>query len=97
MQEDAGRPREMRERRRTFLTRFREEAEAAFLDGYRAAARAAQTPWMTPDQEKPLLDLFTLEKVAYEVRYEAANRPKWLAIPLAGLTRFADQAMEAVR
>jgi maltose alpha-D-glucosyltransferase/alpha-amylase len=52
---------------------------------------------MTPDQEKPLLDLFTLEKVAYEVRYEAANRPKWLAIPLAGLTRFADQAMEAVR
>ena len=29
-----------------------------------------------------MLDLFLLEKVAYEICYEAANRPDWLGIPL---------------
>jgi predicted trehalose synthase len=32
-----------------------------------------------------LLDLAELEKVLYELRYEAANRPAWLHIPLEGL------------
>jgi maltose alpha-D-glucosyltransferase / alpha-amylase len=29
--------------------------------------------------------LFGLEKVLYELRYELANRPDWVRIPLAGL------------
>jgi maltose alpha-D-glucosyltransferase/alpha-amylase len=33
--------------------------------------------------------LFLLEKAAYEIHYEASNRPKWLAIPLRGLARIA--------
>jgi maltose alpha-D-glucosyltransferase/alpha-amylase len=36
-----------------------------------------------------LLDLFLLEKAAYEVTYEAANRPSWFAVPLAGLSVLA--------
>jgi maltose alpha-D-glucosyltransferase/alpha-amylase len=32
-----------------------------------------------------MLDLFLLEKAAYEIRYEAANRPTWIGIPLQGL------------
>ena len=36
-----------------------------------------------------LLDLFLLEKAAYEVAYEAANRPDWIAVPIAGLARAA--------
>ena len=32
-----------------------------------------------------LLNLFLLEKAAYEIRYEAANRPGWIGIPLNGL------------
>ena len=30
--------------------------------------------------------LFSLEKAAYEVIYEAANRPAWLRVPLQGLS-----------
>ncbi len=40
-----------------------------------------------------LLLLFALEKAAYEVGYEAANRPDWLSTPLAGLARLADRAL----
>ncbi len=32
-----------------------------------------------------LLDLFLIEKAAYEVVYEAANRPTWIDVPLHGL------------
>ena len=32
-----------------------------------------------------LLELFMLEKVLYELRYEVENRPEWVRIPLAGL------------
>ncbi|KQT69944.1 alpha-amylase [Aureimonas sp. Leaf460] len=33
-----------------------------------------------------LLDLFILQKAFYELKYEAANRPTWLSIPLRGIT-----------
>lgn len=32
-----------------------------------------------------LLDLFLLEKLLYEVRYELDNRPAWVVIPLRGI------------
>jgi maltose alpha-D-glucosyltransferase/alpha-amylase len=32
-----------------------------------------------------LLNLFVLDKALYEIVYEAANRPSWLRIPVAGL------------
>ena len=32
-----------------------------------------------------LLNIYLLEKVTYEIRYEMDNRPDWLAIPLKGL------------
>jgi maltose alpha-D-glucosyltransferase/alpha-amylase len=44
-----------------------------------------------PGAEAALLDLFLLEKAAYEVRYEAANRPAWLGVPLRGLAALADR------
>jgi maltose alpha-D-glucosyltransferase/alpha-amylase len=40
-----------------------------------------------------MLDLFLIEKAAYEIRYEAANRPTWLAIPLRGLSRIAERVL----
>ncbi len=36
-----------------------------------------------------LLDLFLIQKAAYEVAYEAANRPGWLSIPVSGLLELA--------
>jgi predicted trehalose synthase len=38
-------------------------------------------------QARALVDFFTLEKAVYEVSYELANRPEWVAIPLAGVLR----------
>jgi maltose alpha-D-glucosyltransferase/alpha-amylase len=91
--EDDSSQREVRDRRRALLQRFRREAEDAFLGAYDGVARQAAHPWVDAGQERPLIDLFTLEKVAYEVRYEAANRPKWLPIPLTGLARIADRLL----
>jgi maltose alpha-D-glucosyltransferase/alpha-amylase len=52
----------------------------------------AQTPTgATPEARSALLKLFLLEKVAYEIAYEAANRPKWLNAPLHGLAAIAGQ------
>ena len=43
--------------------------------------------------EAALLDLFLLEKAAYEICYEAANRPTWLAIPLRGFAEIATRVL----
>jgi maltose alpha-D-glucosyltransferase/alpha-amylase len=42
----------------------------------------------------PLLLLFVLEKAAYEVAYEAANRPDWIGVPVGGLARVAALLLE---
>ena len=36
-----------------------------------------------------LIDLFELEKVLYELRYEMDNRPDWIGVPLAGIAGLA--------
>jgi maltose alpha-D-glucosyltransferase / alpha-amylase len=38
-----------------------------------------------------LLMLFLIEKVAYEIAYEAAHRPAWIGVPLAGLVRLIER------
>jgi maltose alpha-D-glucosyltransferase/alpha-amylase len=81
------------ERRATLLARFLREAEARFLESYRAVLREAPKPWVTDGAEEPLLDLFLIEKAAYEVRYEASNRPGWLHIPLRGLHSIAQRVL----
>ncbi len=73
------------DRRDALLAAFIESAGAAFLDAYRAAIPSAQ------QASDELLDLFLIEKAAYEVAYEAANRPTWIDVPLHGLTRLADR------
>ena len=57
------------------------EARDAFLTAYTAAA---PTPPIAP-----LLAGLEIEKACYEVRYEAANRPDWVWLPLQALTRIA--------
>ena len=71
------------EDREVFLTQLRDSAQKAFLDAYFAAVG------MEPNTR--LLDFFLIEKAAYELSYEVANRPAWLPIPLNGLSRLADR------
>jgi maltose alpha-D-glucosyltransferase/alpha-amylase len=42
-----------------------------------------------------MLSFYELEKVVYEIGYEANNRPDWLAIPMAGLLRIAGLQAES--
>jgi maltose alpha-D-glucosyltransferase/alpha-amylase len=72
-------------RRDALLARFRELASKSFLDAYREVSDGAPNPWVNGQTLNALLDLFLLEKAAYEVLYEAANRPTWLSISVGGL------------
>lgn len=83
------------ERRRPLLERFRTEAAQRFLDSYRATLDQSPRRWVPREAEAPLLNLFLLEKAAYEIRYEAANRPGWLPIPLRGLYAIAHRLLES--
>ncbi len=73
------------ERYGALLQEFRFHAEEAFLKAYHDVARATSGSFMPEDAVDALLDLFLIEKAAYEICYEIANRPAWLAIPLRGL------------
>jgi maltose alpha-D-glucosyltransferase/alpha-amylase len=77
------------ERRQSILQEFRTKAGAAFLEAYRAVLSVAEPRWVPEEAESALLDLFLLEKAAYEIMYEAANRPTWIGIPLGGLHAIA--------
>ena len=63
--------------------KFRDQAMNAFLSGYFGENAASD----------PLLGLFVLEKAAYEVAYEAANRPDWLRVPVRGLAQAAERLL----
>ena len=68
---------------------WEERAREAFLDAYRMAAIGAT---FLPDSEAALaraLAILEIEKAAYEVVYEANNRPDWLPIPVRGLLNAA--------
>ncbi|MDQ0142302.1 maltose alpha-D-glucosyltransferase [Cupriavidus necator] len=80
-------PPQLAERRAVLLERFRSTANEAFLNCYRQHMEASPAPWAAPDQLQPLLDLFLLERAAYEVEYEAANRAAWIDLPASGLAR----------
>ncbi|GAB7530151.1 maltose alpha-D-glucosyltransferase [Pseudomonas sp. 3A(2025)] len=71
--------------RRHVAHAYLEQARKAFIDGYRQASAGIAHAWKDPQGERAALELFTLEKTAYEVIYEAENRPDWLAVPLQGL------------
>lgn len=84
------------ERRNVLLERFRAASTERFLEAYAAAIRGPDLNALDqPVVDFHLLDLFLLEKAAYEVNYEASNRPTWLPIPLEGFTRVARRLLHA--
>ncbi len=74
-----------------FLESFVRQATEAFLAGYRAVMPASGGA-----ADQALLDLFLIEKAAYEIAYEAGTRPTWIDVPLRGLARIAARVLERV-
>ena len=72
--------------RDAFLRTFVEQATHCFLAGY-----AEILPAEDMSVEQDLLRLFLIEKAAYEIAYEAANRPAWIDVPLHGLAQLLTQ------
>ncbi|MBW9336977.1 hypothetical protein FEE59_26060, partial [Herbaspirillum sp. RU 5E] len=60
--------------KKRILQRFAPACKAALLEGYRAGNPLLENDLSLCAQAQ-LLDLFTMEKAAYEMCYEAANRP----------------------
>ncbi len=58
-------------------------SSAAFLGAYLETAAGA--PFLPSADFDLILDVFLLEKVFYELRYELNNRPDWARIPLMGI------------
>ncbi|HZP13155.1 MAG TPA: maltose alpha-D-glucosyltransferase [Nevskiaceae bacterium] len=85
----AGQGEAERAKKQDIIKRFREVSARGFLDAYRIAARSITHQWKDGAAEAALIDLFTLQKAAYEISYEANNRPTWLGVPLRGLAAIA--------
>ncbi|HEV8472030.1 MAG TPA: sugar phosphotransferase [Methylomirabilota bacterium] len=62
-------------------------ARAAFLAGYREAAGDAPFLPSLAGGFDAAVAVFEVEKAAYEIVYEANNRPDWIEIPVGGLVR----------
>ncbi|WP_420101711.1 maltose alpha-D-glucosyltransferase [Bosea sp. (in: a-proteobacteria)] len=75
------------ERYDQLAARFRETMPAALVEAYRETIGAAISDG---EDERALLDLFLIDKAAYEIGYELNNRPDWLAVPLQGLAQLLD-------
>ncbi|MDX3907901.1 MAG: maltose alpha-D-glucosyltransferase [Pigmentiphaga sp.] len=85
------------QRRDVLLERFRSEASHAFLDAYREVAAVAPHAWVDMEEAEALLLLFLVEKAAYEISYEAANRPNWISVPVRGLASLAARIEPSIR
>ena len=71
------------------ISQFRQRASRAFLRAYWDATGTRSGP-----ATRALLDLFLIEKTAYEIAYEATNRPTWIGVPVAGLARLATHILD---
>jgi maltose alpha-D-glucosyltransferase/alpha-amylase len=84
-----------RSRKRVVIERFLQVSEHGFLSAYAKASEAVPRGAATAQGTTALLNLFLLQKVAYEIAYEAAHRPGWLGVPLRGLAAISGRLLEA--
>lgn len=88
----AGLPAHADDAARSKVAAWKRAAREGFLAGYFGTA-GIEALWPSdPARRQALLDRYEAEKAFYELRYELAHRPDWLAIPLGGLASLAKPA-----
>jgi len=73
------------------LEAWERSTRKAFLQAY-AAAMEGSGVYDSFEDMRGVLQLAEMEKVLYELRYEAANRPDWMHIPVQGLLALLEGA-----
>jgi maltose alpha-D-glucosyltransferase/alpha-amylase len=94
--ENDASPQAVREIRAKLMQSYRTRAEAAFLEAYRVAVSESPSLGLT-GTALGLLDVMLLEKATYEIEYESANRPKWIQIPLRGISALVERLTHTER
>jgi maltose alpha-D-glucosyltransferase / alpha-amylase len=64
---------------------WRDRSTAAFMTAYRGTIDGAASWPQDIAGARALIDLMLIDKALYEVAYELAHRPAWLAIPIQGI------------
>jgi trehalose synthase-fused probable maltokinase len=64
---------------------WRQSSCSHFLAAYTQSARQASFLPSSPRAMQALLDIYLLNKAAYELGYELNNRPDWVSTPLEGI------------
>lgn len=90
-----GRPEAERAAALAALTAWEAQAREAFLTGYLLSVAESPAPLApaTAEALRSACGPFELQKAAYELRYELDNRPDWVAIPLAGISRILGRSV----
>jgi maltose alpha-D-glucosyltransferase/alpha-amylase len=70
---------------------WRERAGREFIDAYVEIALGMVSYPRGKGEAAALLDLFLLQKILYEISYEAANRPSWVTVPVRGLRELLER------
>lgn len=83
--------------RREVAAEYRSQARTAFLQAYSVAAADIPHAWHERGGEDAALALFSVEKAAYEILYEARYRPDWLNVPVQGLVELGQDLLRSAR
>ena len=78
------------ERLRPWAQDWEDGMRAGFLDAYLGEVARAGAPALVPAERERfdrVLRAYELDKALYELEYELANRPAWVAVPLVALDR----------
>jgi maltose alpha-D-glucosyltransferase / alpha-amylase len=84
------------ERLEPWVNLWEERTRQAFLEGYAEGARGAASYPDDEEHARALIELFTLEKALYEIRYELDNRPDWVVIPIRGVLDLLNEPTEEI-
>ncbi|HEX6708904.1 MAG TPA: maltose alpha-D-glucosyltransferase [Rubrobacter sp.] len=84
------------ERLEPWVRLWEERTRQAFLEGYVEGARDAASYPDDEEHARALIELFTLEKALYEIRYELDNRPDWVVIPIRGVLDLLNEPTEEI-